>query len=119
MKSDLRSNLQHAGDVFADAVHKTAESAVVISKKLVRAYDLNSLNSRKKKISDEIIERVSVLTKGGNGGISSDAALSRLVARLHDIEKELAGFKKQKTRLVSPVTSIITKLGKALFSAKK
>lgn len=170
MKTDLRYNLQHAGDVFAVAVHKTADSALVISKnltgiydpdslhsrkkklsglirkrvpilrkrenlvnvvqktadfavliskKLMRAYDLSSLRSQRKKLADEIVERVSVLTTGGNGEISRDARLARLVASLNGVEKELTGFSKRSTRRVSPVTTILTKLGKALFGAKK
>lgn len=170
MKTDLRFNLQHAGDVFVDAVQKTADtaaefsksvidncdpdslhnkkkklssaiinrvsgltkrerfihtvqkaadSAIVITKKVIHAYDLNALHSKKKKISDEIIERVSAQVKESTGAVSHDAALSRLVARLNGVEKELAGYKKQKTARVGPVTSMITKLGKALFSAKK
>lgn len=100
-------------------VQKAADSAVVITKNVIRTYDLNSLNSQKRKISEEIVERVSAQINGGSGGVNRDAGLSRLVIRLNGIEKKLAGYKKQETRLVGPVTSVLTKLGKALFSAKK
>lgn len=119
MKTDLRFNLQHAGDIFSDAVQKTADSAVIFSKKIMRVYNLNSLHSRKKKISEEIIARASVLVKAEKSDVCRDAVLAKLVSRLHGIEQELAGYKKQKTRMVSPVTSIIAKLGKALFSSKR
>jgi len=118
MKTDLRFNLRHAGDIFADAVHKTADTTLFISRKIVRVYNLSSLRSRKKRIINEIIERVSALTKIG-GGVSRDFLLSGMVARLNGIERELAGYKKQNNRLVSPVTSTVTKLGKALFGAAK
>ena len=169
MNTDLRFTLQHAGDMFADAVHKTADtvlaisrtvidsyepttllrkrkklstritrrastlfqektfvnavhnaadSAVLLSKKLTRAYDINSLKLRKKKISSEIVDRVSLLTKGEHGTISHDGALSRLVSRLNGVEKELSRYTKRNSRKVSPVTTVLTKLGKALFGAK-
>jgi len=118
MKTGLRFNLQHAGELFISAVQKAADSAIVISRKAVRTYDVNSLNSKKRKISGEIIERVSVLIKKGTSGVGSDAVLSRLVGRLGGIEKELAGYKKRNNGRVSPVTLIITRLGRALFSVK-
>ena len=118
MKSDLRYNIQNIGTIFVGAIQKTANSAQNISKRVISDFDFNSLTSKKRKISDEIIRHVSVLIKEGNSEICHDDTLSKLVARLDTVEQDLAGYKKTTTRTATPITSMITKLGRSIFKTK-
>jgi hypothetical protein len=119
MKIDLRSNLQNIGDIFVGAVQKTADSARECSRSVFLTYDLNSLHSRKKKVASEIIERVSALIKEGKSDICRDAALTSLVTKLGDIERDIAGYSKQEAKPENLVTSIIAKFRCSRSGVKK
>jgi len=119
MGIDFRRNLQHVGTIFVDAVQKSADSAMAFSKGAVTKYGITSLSSKKEKIAGEIIDRVAVLLKEGNSEVCRDEALSRLVARLNEVEHELALHKKQNSRRNNPFTSIIEKCESSISSVKK
>ena len=118
MKNDLRRNLQHVGTIFVDAVQKSADSAMAFSKSAARKYGSNSLHSKKEKIAGEIIERVAVLLKEGNGAVCRDDALAKLVTRFNEVEHDLAQHKKQQTGRDNPFTSILAKCESTISSVK-
>ncbi|MEI6209335.1 MAG: hypothetical protein WCP20_21355 [Desulfuromonadales bacterium] len=119
MKIDLRSNLQHMGDIFVGAVQKTADSTIAYSKSVFLTYVRNSLHSRKKKVASEIIERVTVLIKEGKSDVCRDATLVGLVTKLNGIENDITGYSKQKAEPDSPFTSILVKSGWSTSIMKK
>ena len=119
MDIDFRHNLRHVGTIFVNAVQKSADSAMAFSKGAATKYGITSLSSKKEKIAGEIIDRVAVLLKEGKSEVCRDEALSRLVARLNEVEHELAQHKKQKSRLDNPFTSILEKCESSISSMKK
>ena len=119
MDIDFRRNLQHVGTIFVDAVQKSADSAMAFSKSAAAKYGVNSLSSKKEKIAGEIIDRVAVLLKEGNSEVCRDEVLSRLVARLNEVEHELAQHIKQKNKRDNPLASIIEKCESSISSIKK
>ena len=119
MDIDFRRNLQHVGTIFVDAVQKSADSAMAFSKSAATKYGVNSLSSKKEKIAGEIIDRVAVLLKEGKSEVCRDEVLSRLVARLNEVEHELAQHIKQKNKRDNPLASIIEKCESSISSIKK
>ncbi|MFZ4854751.1 MAG: hypothetical protein ACOYL3_00005 [Desulfuromonadaceae bacterium] len=119
MDIDFRRNLQHAGTIFVDAVQKSADSAMAFSKSAAAKYGVNSLSSKKEKIAGEIIDRVADLLKEGKSEVCRDETLSRLVARLNEVEHDLALHKKQNTRRNNPFTSILEKCESSISNVKK
>jgi hypothetical protein len=119
MDIDIRRNLQHAGTIFVDAVQKSADSAMAFSKGAVAKYGVTSLSSKKEKIAGEIIDRVAVLLKEGNNEVCRDEALAKLVARLNEVEHDLAQHKKQKSKRDNPFTILQEKCEDSIASVKK
>ena len=109
MNIDFRRNLQRAGTIFVDVVQKSADSAMAFSKGAVTKYGITSLSSKKEKIAGEIIDRVAVLLHDGHSEVCRDEALTKLVARFNEIERDIAEHKKQTSGLENRFTSIVEK----------
>lgn len=119
MSIDFRRNLQDAGKIFVGAVQKSADSAMEFSKSAVTKYGINSLASRKDKVAGEIIDRVAVLLNEGNSEVCRDEALTKLVARFNEIEREITEQNKGKKGFDNPLAPIIEKCEASIESLKK
>jgi tRNA(Phe) wybutosine-synthesizing methylase Tyw3 len=119
MDIDFRRNLQNAGTIFVGAVQKSADSAMAFSRGAAKRYGVTSLSSKKERIAGEIIDRVAVLLKEGTSEVCRDETLSRLVARLNEVEQELAQHKKQQGRLANPLNSLREKCESSISSIRK
>ena len=119
MNIDFRRNLQQVGTIFVGVVQKSADSAMAFSSGAVTNYGITSLSSKKEKIAGEIIDRVAVLLREGQSEVCRDEALTKLVARFNEIERDIAEHKKQTSGLEDRFTSIVKKCESSISSLKK
>ncbi len=119
MNIDFRRNLQQVGTIFVGVVQKSADSAMAFSRGAVTNYGITSLSSKKEKIAGEIIDRVAVLLREGQSEVCRDEALTKLVARFNEIERDIAEHKKQTSGLEDRFTSIVKKCESSISSLKK
>ena len=119
MNIDFRRNLQQVGTIFVGVVQKSADSAMAFSRGAVTNYGITSLSSKKEKIAGEIIDRVAVLLREGQSEVCRDEALTKLVARFNEIERDIAEHKKQTSGLENRFTSIVEKCESSISSLKK
>lgn len=119
MDIDFKRNLQNIGTIFVGAVQKSADSAMAFSKGAATKYGVNSLSSEKDKIAGKIIERVAVLLKEGKSEVCRDEELSILVARLNEVEQELAKHKKEKSGWDNTFASLREKCEASISSVKE
>jgi len=96
---DIRYNLQHAGDIFVDAVKKTADLASQSAKCAMLTFDITRLDLKKNTLSRAVGERVSVLIKEGVTDVNKDDKLEELISELSKLEKSLEEFKNERSNL--------------------
>lgn len=105
MKTDVRYNLQHIGDIFVDVVQKTADTAIQCSSRVFLTYDIQLLSRKRKLLLRDIGERVTQLVKEGASDLMQCSRLSELVSQLNSIEKDIATYEEKKKSMVNPFRS--------------
>ena len=102
MKVDVRHNLMNIGDIFVDAVQKTADTALQCSKRAFLTYDINKLTCKKRGVARDIGERVTQLVKEGSKDVTQDAKLAELIANFNNIEKIITEHQNETCAMVNP-----------------